>query len=144
MLPLAVAPFVHVESEDVVAGDVPLLEEVDRPAVHPHRPDRQDHRRLLAGLARLLDRQGDFVAHHDVEIGDRLAGNRLESRVPPGLAIADRLGRVRTAAVDPGEVPAARQKPLHHRAGVGGEQIHCRRALSVGGRHTECACYIRL
>ena len=30
-------------------------------------------------VARLLDRRGDLVAHHDVEVGDRVAGNRLEA-----------------------------------------------------------------
>ena len=70
-------------------------------------------------VARLLDRPGDLVPHHDVEVGDRVAGNRLEARMPPRLAPADRLGRMRAAGVDLGEVPAAGQKPLHHRAGEG-------------------------
>ena len=51
-------------------------------------------------------------------------GDRLEARVPPGLALADRLGRVRAAGVDPREVPASGKKALHHRAGEGGQQIH--------------------
>ena len=42
-------------------------------------------------------------------------------RMPPGLALADRLGRMRAAGVDLGEVPAAREKPFHHRAGEGRE-----------------------
>ena len=75
-------------------------------------------------VASLLDRPGDLVPHHDVEVGDRVAGNRLESRMPPRLAVADRLGRVRAASVDLGEVPAAGQKPFHHRAGKRSEQIH--------------------
>ena len=113
----AVAPLVHVEAVNVIAGDVPFLEEIDGPAVHAHRADGQDQRGRSIMVTGLLDRPGDLVPHHDVEVGDRLAGDRLEARVPPRLAPADRLGRMRAAGVDLGEVPATGQKPLHHRAG---------------------------
>ena len=85
---VAVAPLVHVEAVDVVAGDAPLLEEVDRPAVHSHRADRQDQGRR-AGPASRVRRivRGDLVAEHHVEVGERRAGDRLEVGVPPGLAL---------------------------------------------------------
>ena len=113
----AIAPLVHVEAVNVIAGDVPLLEEIDGPAVHSHRADGQDQRGRSILVARQFDRPGDLVPQHDVEVGDRVTGDRLKARMPPRLAFADRLRRLRAAKVDLGEVPAAGQKPLHHRAG---------------------------
>ena len=95
----------------MIARDVPFLEEIDRPAVHAHRADGQDQGERSIVVARLLDRPGDLVPHHDVKVGDRIAGDRLEARMPPGLTPADRLGRMRAASVDLGEVPAPWQKP---------------------------------
>ena len=82
---VAVAPLVHVEPVDVVAGDAPLLEEVDRPAVHSHRSDRQDQGDGAALLARPADRLGDLVAELDVEVGQRL---RTDDRRNPGATRA--------------------------------------------------------
>ena len=48
---LGVAPFVHVEAVHVVAGDAPLREEIHGPAIHAHRPDRQNQGQLLPGVA---------------------------------------------------------------------------------------------
>ena len=78
---------------DVLAGDAPFLEEIDRPAIHAHRPDRQDEDQRPAGLARQLDLAGDLVAHEGVEVRERGAGDRLELRVPPGSAPRQRPAR---------------------------------------------------
>ena len=122
---LGVGPFVHVEAVDVIAGDAPLLEEVDRPAVHAHRADRQDEGERPAGLAGQLDLAGDLVAHVGVEVVEGGAGDRLELRVPPRLGAASRpLGGRRAEAVDLRQVPAGGQKAFHHRAGKCRDQIH--------------------
>ena len=44
----------------------------------PIGPDGQDEGDLPAGCASLLDRACDLVTHHHVEIGDRVAADRLE------------------------------------------------------------------
>ena len=82
---LRVGPFVHVEAVDVIAGDAPFLEEIDRPAIHAHRADRQDECERPARLAGELDFAGDLVAHVGVEVLERGARDRLELRVPPRL-----------------------------------------------------------
>ena len=47
---LGVSPLVHVEGVNVLAGNLPLLQEVDDPLVHTHRTNGQDHSQLLAGF----------------------------------------------------------------------------------------------
>ena len=79
----------------MIAAHVPFLEEIDRPAVHAHGADRQDQRERPAVVASRRIARGDLVTHHHVEVGDRVAGTGSKSRMPPGLALADRPGRMR-------------------------------------------------
>ena len=78
----------------------------------------------LAGLACQLNLAGDLVAHEGIEVLERGAGDRLELRVPPRLPSRRLFGRHGGQAVDLGQVPAARQKTLHQRAGESRKQIH--------------------
>ncbi len=112
-----VAPLVHVEAVDVVAGNAPLGEEVDDPAIHAHRADRQDQRQLLAGVAASLYGKRDLVPHQGLQVGERLADHRLKILVPARLPRreASRIGI--DARIDLFEVPAGGQKALHQRSG---------------------------
>ena len=103
---VGVSPLVHVEAIDVLAVDVPLLQEVDRPLVHAHRADGEDEDQLAALFLRLLDLHGDFVAHVCAELFQVRALDRLEAVVPEALPLAHRLGVVRHALVDLRNVPA--------------------------------------
>ena len=105
----------------MVAGNAPLLQKVDGPAVHPHRPDGQDHGRRLALLAGPFDVDGDFVTHHHVEIVNGIAGDWLKLGMPEPLRFRDALGRLAGDLVDPGQVPALRPEAFHHRARERGE-----------------------
>src|ERR1700722_9529861 len=39
-----VGPLIHVETVDMVAGDAPFAQEIDGPAIHPHRTNRENER----------------------------------------------------------------------------------------------------
>ena len=83
----------------------PFAQEVDRPTVHAHRADRQDQCAKTPEFARPTDRLGDLVAELDVEILDRLAGDRAKPLVPPGLAVLHLGRRVGRAGVDSARGP---------------------------------------
>ena len=74
----------------MVAADVPLLQEVDGPAVHTHGTYGDDHSQLLALVTGELDLQSDLMAHLGIEFVNILAGNGVEVLVPeifPGNAL---------------------------------------------------------
>ena len=126
-----VAPLVHVEAVDVLARDAPLGQKVHGPAVHSHRTDGQDESELFASVSALLDRQGDFVSEHHVEVGETSARHQLKLLMPPLLTNSDvrRIGI--DAGIDLGEVPSGREKAFHERTGQRAKQIH-RRILCSG------------
>ncbi len=123
-IPLGVGPLVHVEPVNVIAGDVPFLQEVNRPAIHAHGSDGQDQRERPTSSPGQLDLASDFVAHVGVEVGVVAAGDGFEFGVPPGFPFDQVAAGNAADAVDVGEVPARRQKALHHRAAEGGDEIH--------------------
>ena len=92
-IPFRIAPLIHVESVDMLAVHAPLLEEVDRPAVHAHGAYGQDERDGFLAVLGIGDLLGDLVAHHGVEVAEGFAGHRLEGFVPPGFPAGDRIGR---------------------------------------------------
>lgn len=121
---LGVGPFVHIEAVHVLTGDAPFPQEIDGPAVHPHRSNGQDQDKGSARLPGELDFAGDLVPHVRVEILVGCARDRLEVSMPPGFAAGELLRRSGRQAVDAGQVPARRQKSLHERARKGRDQIH--------------------
>jgi hypothetical protein len=78
----------------------------------------------MAGLASLVDLAGDLMAHEGVEVLVGAAGHRLELCVPPRLPGHRLAGRHGRQLVDTGQIPTARQKALHQRAGESGQQVH--------------------
>ena len=60
---LAVCPLVHVEAVNVLAVNVPLLQEVNSPLVHTHRTYGKNHSELFASFFRVFDLESDFVTH---------------------------------------------------------------------------------
>ena len=121
---LAVGPLVHVEAPHVTARDVPLLEEVDRPLVHAHRPDGKDERDLLAALLRLADLRRDLVAHLHLELYEVAALDGLKRLVPELLRLQD-VGRLVAAAfVDLLHVPAGRIEAFQQGALHRAHEIH--------------------
>ena len=111
---LLVGPLVHIEAPHVLAGDVPLLEEVDSPLVHSHRTYRKDERDLLSRILGLADFVGDLVTHLGVELGKIGALLRLEILVPELLRLGDILRLVLAALVDLLHVPTCRIESLKH------------------------------
>ena len=111
---------------DVFARDAPLGQEVNRPAIHSHRPDGQDQRELFARIATQLDRQRDLMPEHHVEIGEAAARHQLELLVPPLLTHPDvrRVGI--DARIDLVQIPTGGKKAFHQRARQRTEQVHRR------------------
>ncbi len=111
-----IAPFVHIESVTVVAGDPPFLEEKDRPAIHPHRPHRQNHGQTLAGFAGPANRHGDLVAHVCIEVRKCLAHDRAEVFMPPRLTISHGLRVVVDTGIDCRQIPPGGKKTFEQGA----------------------------
>ena len=124
---LAVRPFIHVEGRDMVAGDVPLLQEEGSPAVHAHGADRQDQRQLDTLVAGFFNLQRDLVAHVGVEIMDIFALDGLKVRVPPVFARHTLVA----ACIDLCHVPAFRVEALKKGTFNRTHEIHNRSSLKI-------------
>src|ERR1039458_4862256 len=112
---VGVTPLVHVEAVDMIAWNIPFLEEIEGPAVHAHWSYRQDQRQLTPRIAGPADLERDFVAHHGIEIGDRSAWNRLEIRMPPSLPLGDSIRVIRATSIDFLQIPSRGEEAVQHR-----------------------------
>ena len=135
---LGVGPLVHVEAVDVLAVDVPRLQEIDGPLVHTHRAERQDEDELAAFLFGELDLHGDLVAHVDAELLEVGALDGRKVLVPEALTIFHGRGVVGDAAVDLLNVPAFRQDFREIGALQGVEHIHNSSSFSLPEQGTFC------
>src|SRR5262245_32544840 len=108
---------------NMVARDIPFLEEEDRPTIHAHWPDGQDEDKRLTGLAGQLDLTCNLVAHVGVEVGIVCADYGLELSVPPGLPAGRRGSRSGRQAINLAQVPAGREKALHHGTGQCSDEV---------------------
>ena len=120
---LGVGPLVHVEGVHVLAGDLPLVQEVGDPAVHAHGANGQDESDLFLALLGQLDLHGDLMTHIGLEVAQRVTAHGLEVLVPVGLTVQDGLRRA-DAGVDLVEVPAGGVEAFQRGALDGVVKIH--------------------
>ena len=121
---IGIAPFIHIETPDMVARHTPLFQKEHRPAIHAHGAHGQNQCQLLTRIAALFDGQRDFMAHERVKIGHRVTSNWREIGMPPGLPLTNGAGVVIDAAIDLRQIPARRKKMFQKRSGQRSQQIH--------------------
>ena len=112
---LAVCPLVHIEGVNVTAGHIPLLQEVDNPLIHTHRPYGKDKRNLFLSIFCELDLHGNLMPHIRFKLTKTFALYGREAFIPMRLTFGYFFRRVDTR-VNFVKIPTCGIKALKHRA----------------------------
>ena len=106
---LRVAPFIHVEAIYMFAIHIPLLQEIYRPFIHAHGPDRQNQDQLAPFFFGLLDLHKDFMPHVSAKLFKVCTHHRGKTRMPEFLPVKNRLRGIGNALFDLFKIPAIGQ-----------------------------------